>query len=164
MIDKQGKIFGKISIIDIIAVVLIVLAAIGVAMRFGGAETAVVSSSSKTITYTFKAENVRDYTVTALKKGGPVYDSTTKEYMGVIKDAVEVPAVMQIEMADGTYKTVEIPEKYDVTVTVECDGKVSDKGFYTADNKRIAPGSTYLATSKYAMSDIEIQEIIGESN
>ena len=54
-------------------------------------------------------------------------------------------------MADGTVARLEIPEEYDVYITVEVDGKSNDTGFYTQGNKFLAAGSTYTINTKYAV-------------
>ena len=158
IINKEGKLFGKVSIIDILVLIGIIVVIIGLAMRFGPAGRAVLTSSEK-IQYTLRVEGVRFFTVDALERGGPVSDATTKEEMGTVVDVTAVPARGEVMMADGTVARLEIPEEYDVYITVEVDGKSNDTGFYTQGNKFLAAGSTYTINTKYAVCSCVVEDI-----
>ena len=86
-------------------------------------------------------------------------DVTTKEEMGEIVSVAERPAYDTHVMADGTYKNAEIPDRYDVTVTVRVNGKVSADGFYTKQNKQITPGSGYTFTGKLAQTSGIVSDV-----
>ncbi|MBQ7109215.1 MAG: DUF4330 domain-containing protein [Clostridia bacterium] len=149
IIDKKGKLFGKISVVDIAVVLIIVVLAVGIYLRFAG-ETENISTNSEKITCTFLVENVRMYTVDALKKGGALYEKTSKEYMGEVTDVKWEEGLYQVNMADGSFKKVVPEERYNVYVTIEFDGKVNDGGFYTAANKYLAVGSSVGIHTKYS--------------
>lgn len=154
--NKNGKLFGKISVIDIIVVVCIALLAFGLYAKFTSSSDAVTSSEKANIEFVYKVKSVRDYTVDGFKKGGPLYDSDTKEYMGEVTGVTTEPAKMQVSLVDGTYKDLEIPNKYDAYVTVRVSGKYNSLGYYTNDNKYIGAGSTLNAWSKFTTTGGEI--------
>ena len=74
--DKNGKIGGKVSIIDILVVVLVVAVIVGIVARYGSSVTGAVKSN-KQFEYVLKVESVRQYTVDALEKKGKVTDKKT---------------------------------------------------------------------------------------
>lgn len=156
---KDGKLFGKISIIDIIAVVCIVVIAFGLYAKFTSKSDAVSSTEKVDFEFVYKVNSVRDFTIDGFEKGGPFFDKETKEYMGDVTGVRSEPAVMQVSMADGTYKQVNVPDKYDVYVTVRTTGKVSSLGYFTNDNKFIGAGSTVNAWSKYTTTGGEIVDV-----
>lgn len=156
---KDGKLFGKISIIDIIVVVCVIVLAFGIYAKFTSTSDAVSTTEKAKIEYVYKVKGVREYTVDAFKLGGPMYDRETKEYMGMVKDVHADDAVMQVSLVDGTYTELTIPKKYDVYVTVEVDGKYNSLGFYTNENKYIGTGSTLHAHSKYTTTEGEIVDV-----
>ncbi len=158
MISKDGKLFGKISIIDIAVILIFILLAVGVLIKFSGNPN-VELVSGEPIECTLKVTNVRDYTVEALKKGGAVYDTTTKEYIGEITDAWSEGAQATISMADGTIKTADAEDRYNVYVKVAFTGKIADNGYYTASNRQIAVGSAVPISSKYAQSTSQVVEV-----
>ena len=154
-INKEGKLFGKVSIIDILAVILIVVAAFGVYTRFiAGNEKVEVKYS--TIEYGMKVEKVREGSAKALENGGPLYDAKTKEYMGEIVFAEAKPCFEEQEKTDGTMVLSEVPERYDVYLTVKVDGSSNEAGYYTKENKAICVGSNFVVASKYAETTGEI--------
>ncbi len=161
IINKQGKLFGKISVIDILAIVAILVLIAGVYTRFIKTdETSVdTGTASSTFEYELEVSRVREGTVNALKEGGTVIDTSTKEEMGEIVSVVERPSYTVGVKADGTYAYTEVPERYDVTVTVRVDGKVSSDGYYTTQNKQLTAGSSYTFTSKLAQTSGEITAI-----
>lgn len=157
-IDKEGKLFGKVSIIDIIVILAIVVAAFGVYNRFASANSK-VETVTQSIEYTMIVKGVRQGTVDALGKGGQVFEATTKEYFGEIVETDYAGAVDYEEMQNGEIKNVELPEKYDVTVTVRIDGKVNDSGYYTGSNAVLNVGSRHIFYSKYAKTTGEIMSV-----
>lgn len=156
---KNGKLFGKISVIDIIAVICIALIAFGLYAKFTSDSDAVSSTEKTDFEFVYKVNSVRDYTVDGFKKGGPFFDKETKEYMGDVVGVRAEPAVMQISMTDGTYKKVDVSDKFDVYVTVRTSGKASSLGYFTNDNKYIGAGSTLNAWSKYTTTGGEIVDL-----
>lgn len=158
MINREGKLFGKISVIDIAVVLIVVLLAVGIYVKFSG-NSKVQVSSGETISCTVLVKNVRMYTINALEKGGPVYDKTTKEYIGDIVDVTYEPGLSQVNMADGTYANIVPEERYNAYVTLEFTGKVSDNGYYTATNKHLGTGTNLVMTSKYSACEGMVDSI-----
>ena len=158
MINKDGKLFGKISIVDIAVILIIVILAVGIYVRFGSNAVSEVVSGEK-IECTFIVKNVRSYTAEALKKGGPLYDKTSKEYIGEITNVEITDGKYQVNMADGTFKAAVPDERYNVYVTVEFTGKTSDTGHYTAANKYLAAGTSVILNTKYAQCESDVYSI-----
>ncbi len=148
MINKEGKLFGKISIIDIVAVLAILAAAFGVYTRFFVGNERVETASSQ-IEYTMKVAEVRQGTVDALKNfGGPIYDDTTKEYLGEIVDVTYKDAIKGVELLNGDKKESTVPDRFDAIITVRVDGKINQSGFYTNNNQDISAGASKLFNAK----------------
>lgn len=161
IINKEGKLFGKVSIIDIFVIVAILLIAAGMYFKFIAPSKTVVTASQQ-IEYTMKFSEVRIYTAEALKKGGPVSDSKTHEDMGRVVSVRYEPAKVVRDLTNGKVAEFEVPEKYDVYVTIRVDGKQNDLGYYTQrDNKVIGVGSRTTVTTKYAKCFGEIIDVEG---
>lgn len=160
--SKDGKLFGKISIIDIGAVILVILLAAGVYIKFFGAQNQKKFSSRENYRCVVKVSNIRDCTVEALEKGGQVYDSITKEYIGDIKSVVKEPGENIITMADGSHKIVPVENRYNAYVTIDFSGRQSAEGYYTDTNKQISTGSTLNMNAKFAKCDGVIQSVSNE--
>ncbi len=159
MLSKDGKLFGKISVIDILVVLAIVIAAFGVYTRFFMGNEKVETASSH-IEYTMRVSEVRQGTVDALKDFmGPVYDFTTKEYMGDIVNVTFEEAVGANETINGQMRESVIPERYDAVLTIRVDGKINSSGYYNANNQAIASGGKLIFNSKAAKTTGVIEEV-----
>lgn len=148
MINKDGKLFGKVSIVDILAVVVIAAMAIGVYMRFFKTPETVKTDSVK-ITYSVRVEKIRDFTATGLMKKGMLYDSDTGEYLGEIKDVVIESAVVDSVTQSGAVKGVKYPERCDAVLTVEIDGSTNSQGYYTEAKRALSVGGELDFETKY---------------
>lgn len=158
IINKDGKLFGKISIIDIAVILILIILAVGIYGRFSGRTAPPVTSGEK-IECTFIVRNIRQNTAAALQKGGPLYDKTSKEYIGEITDVRVDDGQYRVSMADGTFETVVPEERYNAYVTVEFSGKTGANGYYTATNKYLGAGSTVFISSKYAECESTVYSI-----
>lgn len=159
MISKEGKLFGKISVIDILIVLAIVIAAFGVYTRFFIGNEKVETASSH-IEYTMRVSEVRTGTVDALKNfGGPIYDFTTKEYLGEIIEVTCEETVKSVETENGQLKKSVVPERFDAIVKVRVDGKINQTGYYTANNQPIASGGTHIFCSKAAKTTGKVEDV-----
>ncbi len=148
-INKEGKLFGKISIIDIVVVLAVVVMSFGLYLRFGGEETK-VSTQKQQIEYTLLVKGVRIGTVEALQQLGPVTNVSTKEYAGDITEVTYEKAIDTRELANGRIVETPLPERYNATVKIHVDGSVNNSGYYTSTNQSINIGSTLYFTSKFA--------------
>lgn len=162
IINKEGKLFGKVSVIDIFVVLVIAVMAFGVYTRFFSGGTKADVTNTK-IEYKIKVKSVRQGTVDALKKGGAVYDTQTKEYMGRIVSTAEEPCLEEQKLLDGSYVMSEVPERQNVIVTLSVDGATNASGYYTSENKPLYVGSTFVIATPYAETTGEIVSV-GEAN
>lgn len=160
-INKEGKLFGKISIIDIVVVLAIAVLAFGLYVRFGGEETR-VSTQKQQIEYTLLVKGVRIGTVEALQQLGPVTNVSTKEYAGDITEVTYEDAIDARVLANGKVVATPLPQRYTATVKIRVDGSVNQSGYYTSTNQSINIGSTLYFTSKYANTSgviVDVKEV-----
>ncbi len=159
MINKEGKLFGKISIVDILVVLAVAVMAFGVYTRFFVGNEKVETASSH-IEYKLKVQGVRMGTVEALDEyKGKIYDTETKEYLGDIVSVEYSDAKTAHAVTNGQLRETTLPDKYDVMLTVRVDGSINDMGYYTANNQALAAGSSYVFESKAAKSTGRIYDI-----
>ena len=126
IIDKNGKIGGKFSVVDLAVILLVVLVLAGIAIRYGSKITTAVESKTR-FECVIRVNSVREYTVDALKKGGKLTDKKSEKILGEIKNVEVEPHKSQVTTADGQIKFVVPPERYNCYVTVEFTGKESDQ-------------------------------------
>ena len=161
IINKEGKLFGKISIVDIFVVIAILVAAFGIYTRFvAGNEK--VDVKNTTIEYQIRVKKVRAATVEAFKKGGPLTDTQTKEPMGEIVNVETTPVFEEQALVDGSVAVTEVKDRYNVILTVRTEGSANETGYYTAKNKSLHINSGFVIANKFAETTgdiIAIKEI-----
>ncbi len=149
IIDKNGRLFGKINIIDV-AVILVVIAVIaGVFVRFTGGAGKIVTATKK-IEFDVKVEAVRDFTVVALEKKGLVTNKNYDIVTGEITNVETTDATQKATKVDGTLVAAPMEDRYTSVVTIVTDGKESDSGYFDSNNEELAVGREYTIYSKFA--------------
>lgn len=138
IIDSQGKLFSKINIIDLAIVIAVIVLAGSAFMKFDKAEKTM--SSDKVIEYTVEVTEVRKPTIDALNKNSEIKDDETKKILGEITDIEISKAAQNVQLADGTYKKVELQDKFDLLLTVRVKGTETEDNFYTMEGKKLIVG------------------------
>ena len=159
MIDNKGKIFGKVSIVDLLIVLLLVVA-IGVTVfKFGFSAHKDVNEAGSKIEYVVKVEGVRNFTVDSIKEGAELYDDESDALIGVVK-GIEVEKSMDYALKnDGTTVYAEKPDRYDVYLTVESDARILNGAYFANGTKEIGAFSGFKVYSEYFTFDIEVQSV-----
>ena len=148
-IDKNGKFFGKVSIIDVLVFAAIIVLALGVYYKFG-AKIGLANTGRVQFEYTVKVTDVREFTVEALERKGEVFARGAK--IGDIIRVESMPATKTMPKADGVIVNAPIAERFDVLVTIKCDGKAGTAGYYNAINDNIYVNGEHEFQSKWAMT------------
>ncbi len=154
--NKQKKskgIFGKINLIDCVCLVLIVVMAVGVYIRFfSRTEKTVVSENE--YYYSLNIKGVRPEFIEDIKAsvGLPfTLDEKITDDMGVLVSVVESATMTEITKADGEIIIAPYPERSSLVLTFRIKGSINDTGFYTKDLKAINVGSWYAVRSKWCV-------------
>ena len=131
LMDENGRLFGKISVIDVLVVaVVLVMAA---ALCFKNASLGDIGekerdrSIEQPITFQIRAQGLRTYIADAILEGESIYDANYPsggEPLGTIAK-VEVtadPGSAIYALFDGTAGLVEMEDTVDILITVEGTG------------------------------------------
>ncbi len=157
LLDKNGKIGGKVSIIDAAVILLILVVAAGIIMRYGSHVTTSVQSEED-FRYVLKIEAVRKYTVDALNKKGAVTDKKSLKKLGEITEVRTEGATRESVTADGKVTYAPLPDYYTCYVTIDAHGKESEDNYVLDDTTELSVGriidlySKYVRTSGMLMS------------
>ena len=156
--DKNGKIGGKISIIDIAVIILIIAAAIGITIRFTSGTTSAVTSNI-TLRYVVKVNAVRSFTVDALGKSSLLTDKKAELDLGEIKNIETADSKIQSTTTSGKIKWSNLPDKYTCMVTIESQGRESEEGYVIDDTTELSVGRTMEIDTKYVKTTGEIRSV-----
>ena len=125
LLDDKGRLFGLINIVDLVVIVLIAVVATRVGLRARVMRT-VNPGALKTVEAVLLVEDVRPATAAALAVGDTIFNTKSNAVLGELVDKKVVPAVKEVETADGQLKLAEAPYRKDVYITVRGQGQVTE--------------------------------------
>lgn len=153
IIDKKGRLFGLINIVDLLIIVLLLaLVAVGV-KRFGN-KAAVGEATTKKGVITAEIKDVRDVTAKNVKVGEPIYDYDKGTLIGKILTAEVEPYKDETEY-QGKFYNAEVPGKYRVIMTIDADVKET-QDFYQVGTEQIRIGAEMRIKNKSITSFMTI--------
>ena len=159
ILDKKGKLFGKVSIIDLFVILVIVIGVVGVFSTksmldkekvLSQSGNMFIQSSQKAdhLEIAFEVKEVRSFTKDAIIVGDDVFVVSNDRFLGTVSRVESVPSKKTIVTTHGKVYTAEVPERYDVTIYVDANGKKKDDGYFTDSNiKLIIGGEMEVKTS-----------------
>lgn len=134
--DKKGRIFGVISIIDLLVVIVAIFIVFSLSFR----KTLPITSEEpqQDIYYQAIIRQIPYYEAEMLEVGDMfAITETSGKYRGVITNIETTPGTLLIGFeTDGTMSYVEYPETNNVRVTVKASGNIID-GFYALNRVHI---------------------------
>ena len=139
IIDSNGRLFGKINILDILIIIAVLVLLFSVKVKYDKSPSQM--SSDKKIVYTIEVEDVRQPTVDAIyQKAENVMDKETKKGLGKITDISVSKAKEQLKLADGTYEMVSKEDKFNIILTLEVKGTETSDNYFTFTGKKLIVG------------------------
>lgn len=132
MIDKNGRLFGKINIIDLLIIIVLIAALIFVGTKLLGSDKgsdAAVGSEVMISFYGNEAELGFDKDG-LFYEGAPAYEDITNTQLGELTEWSIEPAYEYQINADGEQVKVDIPNGHFVTVTLKANGTVGTDGLH----------------------------------
>lgn len=129
IIDDKGRLYGKVSIIDILAI-LILVAIVGVlGYRYAlPAASGSLAPKHDTLNIVFYEEEVNDFTTSAIKKGSPVRERLQNTNFGKVVDIEIGESVSWGESAEGQFVSSGKSGFSSVRVTMEVKGTLERSG------------------------------------
>ncbi len=160
-LDEKGRLFSKVSIVDIAVAIFLICAILFVGLKFFAPPGNVNSAEETAYEYTFKVENIRQASVDALKKseGMSVYDSEGA-FLGTVKEIVSVkPYETAVVKSDGTMVQAEVPDKYTVKAAVEVTAKKTTDSIMVSNKREISVGNHMSITTPEITVEVVITSV-----
>lgn len=140
--DKKGKLFGRLNMIDFIALVVVFLLIAGVGYKYVFTGVKSITNNPDLLQYTVSITDVRSYTADALVINDKLYDSKTDTYMGKIIGKEVIPYKDYITKTDGNVVLAEKQQRFEVLLTLEVPGVENAYGFLASGKRDINRQST----------------------
>lgn len=161
--NKNKNIFKKLNILDLFIILIIICAVVFAGIKFSSATHSKFISGDDKITYIIKVKAIRQQSAEAFHQGDGIYDKLTDEKIGTIKSIKIEQSKEYVNLANGSLsEQKDIPDKYDALLTVECNGKISDDGYYLNGNQQVSNMSTLNIYTKYVKCTGQIISILNE--
>lgn len=142
VMDKKGKLFGKINIIDMLVLLVIMLILAAGLYKYVLSGNRGISSNPDLLQYTVSITDVRNYSADALDVGDKLYDAKTDTYMGKVIAKEVKPYRDYITKTDGNVVLAEKPNRFEVLLTMEVPGVENAYGYLAGGNRDINRMST----------------------
>ncbi len=130
MIDKNGKLFGKINLIDLLIILVIIAAVAFFATKAFTPAQETANTDTGTVRVQFFSSKVPVGAAEAIEVGAPAFEDTTNVQFGKVVAVESEPAYTYLVDDDGNPVKTEVPYSYAVSVTVELEGNLTDSGLY----------------------------------
>lgn len=161
IIDKKGRLFGFINILDLIVLVLIVGLGASFAFKTATNENVTLLGASQTFYITFRIERVRDFSVNAVNTGDIIYEQHAQVLGKTVNVWTEEPHEV-VALNDGTAEYFPMEGKYDLFITVEATGTVNSGGFYVNGNNQVSAGKDMKIQSNMVYTSARVFSVTEE--
>ncbi|MBP8620946.1 MAG: DUF4330 domain-containing protein [Firmicutes bacterium] len=150
VLDEKGRLFGKISIIDLLVIVVIVgaVAWFGYSM-FGKNLRTEVSQREEETEIVVVASGMRPTTAEAIAKGGKIFEFKTGACVGEVVGVETEPAVVWLLEGDGRWVQTQSDDKVDAFVTIRGTARVGEN-VITMNGVEIRVGGSIGLKTKFA--------------
>lgn len=141
MIDNNGRLFRKISIIDIAIVLAVVLLGAGFIYRQTSDRLDAIINPTTPFYVTIHGAGIRHFIVDAVSVGDIMYRRHQQQPMGRVVDISVETAMDSLLRSDGTAVLAPMEGRYDIFITLESLGSITEIGYIVNGNDHIARGS-----------------------
>ena len=142
MIDRQGKIRGRVSVIDIILVLVVLALVAGFVYRRATPHITDILQGDSHFYVTFDVNRIRGSIVDdAVIIGDQVFrQHATHQPIGTIVAVERYPATEVMMRTDGTALVATMEGRYSLRITVRSTGSITPAGYFANGNDHLAPG------------------------
>jgi len=148
VIDNNGRLFGKISVIDVLVILVVVVAALAIFTKRSGGETPGAQVSLTPVSYDITLRSVRDSAASCLQVGDTVYADGGYDIGKIV--AIDMQDSMVIStLVDGKQVVAPAYERYDVTVTIEVGCSISNGRYFANKTFEIGSNAEVKMYTKY---------------
>ena len=158
-IDERGRLFSKVSVIDLGVLLLILLVIAGAFVQFRVIEPSGTVIEAAPIRYTLEITGVRDWTLNNIREGDTVFSGDTA--VGTVVGVSAIPHQVLVSGGDGGLWWGEVPERYVVLVEVSATATVRDGRYLVSRTIPMGVGnSPAIFSTRFAEFTATVREIV----
>jgi len=149
MIDNQGRIKGRVSIVDIFIVLLLVALVAVFVYRQATPHIEAILRPDDEILVTFEVNRMRSVIAEdAVVVGEYVFRQHNRQPLGRIISVYNHPATDIMQLPNGTAINAVMEDRYALHITIAATGNVSESGFLVNGNDNISPGAEVVLINR----------------
>lgn len=157
LIDAQGRLFGVISVVDIVAVLVVAGLALMLANRFITPKNSThydssgsgVNANDAKITFVLCLSGMRETSAESIQPGDKVYNTAGGSLMGEVVETRREPFMQLVDNMDGTLKKLPTQDYCDLYVTIEGRCSVVDGHCYLDGASELVRNVTVSFVTRY---------------
>ncbi len=160
IIDENGRLFGRISVIDVGVLLLAVVLVAAFVTKDEFTPVSVVAAPLQDVSYEITITNMPKGRLDSLREGDTLYDGETKYAIGTVAGVEVEDCAISLLKADGTYVMAPIEGRYNVTLHVDAKAMRDERQhIYVNRTSHIAVGLSldlYTKSSQFGGTITEI--------
>lgn len=137
IVDENGRLFGRVSIIDVVVIAVVAVLAVALYAKDTAVPIAGISDPLQPVEYTVSITNMPAGRLEGLREGDALYNKETGNYVGEIRNIQVEDCVTSILKTDGTYVMARVEDRYNVTLTVDARVMVDERGHYYVERSEL---------------------------
>ncbi len=152
LIDERGFLFGKISVVDILAVVLVLAMGAMVYVRFfsqRGDNVGYLSPETAKVEYVVKVTAARDLHKDTFRSGDVLYGGDEGPALGVVTDVRTEQAHALVSTPEGEVLSMPMEGYSDIYITVEAQCTTGANGYYLGGAIELNRNMSLQLTTRY---------------
>ena len=150
MVDGSGKLFNKISLLDIFIILAVAALVIGFLYSQLTEQAGVITAPTDVFYVTFETDRLRAAHAAVLEEGDIVFRQHSGQPFGIVTDIARNPATDIIKRSDGTVVQAVVEGRYMMVFTVRVNGNITSIGYFVNGNDHVAVGSPVVIVSGLA--------------
>ena len=161
LFNKKGRILARLNILDLFIIAMILILSAGGFYRISRANP-VNTLRPKPIELKIIVYNREKIIVDMVKEGDLLKDYDTGTVLGGIRTVEVKPATTEVVTTEGEIKLAEIPDRYDLIITIDGEAMVNENSIVCGNSELRIGGNLTLRTRTYALNSVILELNIKE--
>lgn len=157
ILDKRGRVFGRINIIDLLLVLVVAILIVGGVYKLQKM-THIADKGSQAIPLQIEVESVHEGLTSEINIGDVLLNSVTGVEFGKVLSKDIKPHEELVIGKDGKVEFKAIPGLFDVVIDLDSKGKFTNEGILIGNNSIYVGSEIRLKSSLYVF-DSEVINI-----
>lgn len=158
-IDEKGRLFGRISVIDLLILLAVAGLGLGYVYRQTSRDLQQIVSADKTFYVTVVSAQLREFNLDAVAEGDIFHKQYERQPLGSVVKVEAVQSRDVLTKSNGTALLAPVEGRYDLYVTLECTGSMTAVGYYINGNVQVSDGAKITVLSNRLMLDGEVYAV-----